>query len=102
MLHVDPCRELLIGSGQAELIKGSVQHGGLQLVREISPLVEQGSCAVLVFSDGRPLPEEWMVVVRDGFGVLWNEEFSPVRNKIGVFSSHVEGIAFECQRVLEI
>src|ERR1035438_9415308 len=78
----------------------NLRMSGLQLIGEVCSLVEQGSGAELVFGDGRPAAQEGVVVVSNRFRVLGHEKLCPILNLVAV--AHVEGVAFELERLFEI
>ena len=104
VLDVHGGGKLLVGAGEAGFFQTGAQDGGLELVGEISPFVEEGSGAEVVFGDGGPFSEEGVVVIGDGFGVLGDEELGPVRDLVGgwVICVNVEGIVLEGEGVFEV
>src|SRR5579863_4352499 len=67
---LDPHRswKVLIGAGEAGFAKNIKNNGLLESVGEYGAFIRKLARAELVAGNGRPAPEEWMIVERERFG----------------------------------
>ena len=101
VLHPHRSRKLLVGAGEAGLAKNIQNNRLLQSVGECGAFVGKRARAELVARDGRPAPEEGMIIESQRLGGRRHEELRP-RADLVIRVRDMPRVVFERQRVLEV
>src|ERR1700722_26310 len=100
VLHADACRKLLVGGSEARATERLQYDRLLELIGECGALIDESSGAEVVRRDRRPAAKEGMVVSGERLCCLQLQKFGP--GTYLVFFPNVEGIAGQCQGLLQI